>query len=61
MILFPILENKLLEKVKNNYEVTEWAPYDKNHTIVRFVCSWATQKSVVQDFYNDMVSYINKK
>ncbi len=59
--IFPILENRLYERIKTNYEVTEWGPYDKDHTIVRFVCSWATKKSDIQDFYNDLVSYVNKQ
>ncbi len=58
--IFPILENRVLEKIKSNYTVTEWRPYDKDHTIVRFVCSWATQKAAIQDFYNDLVMYINE-
>ncbi len=57
--IFPILENTLLEKIKSNYIVTEWAPYDERHTVTRFVCSWATKKSDIQDFYNDLVAYTN--
>ena len=58
--IFPILENRILEKIKRNYIVTEWGPYDKDHTIVRFVCSWATRKENIQDFYNDLVAYVNE-
>ena len=58
--IFPILENKVYEKIKANYAVTEWGPYDKDHTIVRFVCSWATEKGAIQDFYNDLVMYVNE-
>lgn len=58
--IFPILENGLYEKIRSNYIVTEWGPYDKSHTIVRFVCSWATGKDKIQDFYNDLVMYLNE-
>ncbi|MCR4632841.1 MAG: aminotransferase class I/II-fold pyridoxal phosphate-dependent enzyme [Erysipelotrichaceae bacterium] len=58
--IFPVLENRILERIKSNYTVTEWGPYDKDHTIVRFVCSWATEKAAIQDFYNDLVMYVNE-
>ncbi|MCR4856531.1 MAG: aminotransferase class I/II-fold pyridoxal phosphate-dependent enzyme [Erysipelotrichaceae bacterium] len=59
--IFPVLDNKLLEKIQQNYEVIKWGPYDEKRTIVRFVCSWATKKSDIQNFYNDLVTYINNK
>ncbi|MBR5341302.1 MAG: threonine aldolase [Erysipelotrichaceae bacterium] len=59
--IFPVLENRLLEKIKTKYEVTEWGKFDKNHTIVRFVCSWATKKGDVQDFYNDLFTYMQNR
>ena len=58
--IFPILENRLVERIERNYAITRWGPYDENHTIVRFVCSWATKKSDIQDFYNDLAMYINE-
>lgn len=57
--IFPILDNTLLEKIKTQYIVTEWGPYDDEHTIVRFVCSWATKKADIQQFYNDLVRFVN--
>lgn len=59
--IFPVIENRLLDKIRTNYKIIEWGAYDKDHTITRFVCSWATKKSDVQDFYNDLVTYINQK
>ena len=58
--IFPILENRLVERIERNYAITRWGPYDENHTIVRFVCSWATKKSDIQDFYNDLAMYVNE-
>ena len=57
--IFPIIENRLLEKIQNKYVVTIWGPYDENHTIVRFVCSWATKKTTIQEFYSDLVTFLN--
>ncbi len=59
--IFPVVDNKLLDKIKANYTIQEWEPYDKDHTVIRLVCSWATGRNIVQDFYNDLVTYMNKK
>lgn len=57
--IFSIIDNKLLERIKTKYIVTEWDKYDDNHTIVRFVCSWATKKSDIQSFFNDLIDFLN--
>ena len=59
--IFPIIENSLLKKIENDYVVTPWGKYDDDHTIVRFVCSWACNKDHIQDFFNDLDRYINEK
>lgn len=56
--IFPILENALLEKIKTKYEVSDWCKYDENHTVVRFVCSWATKQENIDDFVKDFNSFI---
>lgn len=56
--IFPILENSLLEKIKTKYIVTEWGKYDDSHTIVRFVCSWATTRDNLKDFLNDLSHFL---
>ena len=48
--IFPIVENALLEKLKEEYEFLTWAKYDENHTVIRLVCSWATKEEIVQEF-----------
>lgn len=58
--IFPVLDNRVLEKIKEKYKVTEWGKYDKNNTVVRFVCSWATKKDRVKDFYKDLVLILNE-
>ena len=39
---FIILENSLMEKLKQNVKFGFWEKYDDNHTVVRFATSWAT-------------------
>lgn len=62
--IFAIFDNRLLAYLKQKYVITEWGIYDKNHTIVRFVCSWATKRENVEDFLNDfsrVVQALNKQ
>lgn len=39
-----IMENEVLEKLKNKVAFSFWERYDEKHTVVRFVTSWATTK-----------------
>lgn len=39
---FPILPNKVLEKLKKNFEYSFWQKIDEEHSAVRFCTSWAT-------------------
>ncbi len=55
--IFPILDNKLLEKIKEKYVVTIWDKYDENNTVVRFVCSWATKQENIDQFAQDMEEF----
>ena len=50
--IFPILPNEVLEKVKQEFDVTIWEPYGDNQTVVRLVTSWATIKEEVERFNN---------
>lgn len=59
--IFPIIEDSLLEKIKNDYTFITWGRYDRNHSIARFVCSWATKKDDVQQLYKDLLRYKNEK
>ncbi len=59
--IFPILENKLLAKIRTNYQVGDWCKYDNNHTVVRFVCSWATTQENIDEFKKDFFEYLNNK
>ena len=59
--IFPVISNSLLRKIQAKYIVTPWQKFDKKHTVVRFVCSWATTKTAIQEFYNDLITYVNEK
>ena len=59
--IFPIIDNKILKRLKSKYDFIEWDKYDKNHTIARFVCSWATKKSDIQEFYEDLLMIMKQE
>ena len=56
--IFPIINNKLLEKIKTKYEVSDWCKYDDENTVVRFVCSWATKQENIDAFKQDFETFI---
>ncbi len=39
---FIVLENELMDKLKEHVQFSFWETLDKNHTVVRFATSWAT-------------------
>lgn len=47
--IFPIVENKLVAKLIQAFNVSIWGKYDENHTIIRFVTSFDTQKSDIEN------------
>lgn len=44
---FIILENDKMEKLKEKVLFSFWEKYDDNHTVIRFVTSWATDEKDV--------------
>lgn len=55
---FPILPNKLIEKLQEKYSFIIWEKVDDNNSAIRLVTSWATQETMVQDFINDFKKLI---
>lgn len=53
--IFPILDNKLLAKLREKYLIGDWCKYDEQHTVVRFVCSWATKQNNIDRFKQDFI------
>ena len=54
--LFPIIENKALEKLKEKYTFSTWAKVDDNHTAIRICTSWATEEANVQQLLADIAA-----
>lgn len=52
--LFPILPNKLIEKIETKYSYTFWEKSDENNTVIRLVTSWASDVEKVQEFVEDL-------
>lgn len=56
--IFPILENSMIKQLRTRYEFSDWCKFDDNHTVVRFVCSWATRQENINDFKNDFIQVL---
>ncbi|AGY74915.1 threonine aldolase family protein [Clostridium autoethanogenum] len=55
--IFPILPNRLIEKLGNKYSFTIWQKSDEYNSVIRLVTSWATKESMVLDFINDLKKF----
>lgn len=51
---FPILEDALLEKLKDRYSWDFWTRVDEHHCAVRFCTSWATTEENVRALLRDI-------
>ena len=51
--IFPILENKQIEKLQEKFKFYFWEKVDDNHSAVRLVTSWATKKEAVLEFISE--------
>ena len=51
--IFPILDNELIAKLREKYVLGDWCKYDDTHTVIRFVCSWATKQENIDAFVQD--------
>jgi len=48
--VFPIFPNAVIESLQQDYGFHFWEKFDEQHSIVRLVTSWATQKAHVSEF-----------
>ncbi|MDY0142225.1 MAG: low specificity L-threonine aldolase [Bacteroidales bacterium] len=48
--VFPILPNELIEKLEKNFGFYIWTKYNESSSVVRLVCSWATDEKAVDEF-----------
>ncbi|HEY0298208.1 MAG TPA: aminotransferase class I/II-fold pyridoxal phosphate-dependent enzyme [Arachidicoccus sp.] len=54
--VFPILPNKLIEKLMQQYSFYVWEEIDKDYSAVRLITSWATDENKVDEFVHDLKS-----
>ncbi|MEA3505038.1 MAG: low specificity L-threonine aldolase [Bacteroidota bacterium] len=54
--IFPILPNKLIEKLSEKYGFYIWEKFDENSSSIRLVTSWATKEDAVDEFIKDFAS-----
>jgi threonine aldolase len=52
--IFPILPNKLIEKLEKKYGFYVWCKIDNNNSAIRLVTSWTTNEEVVKEFISDL-------
>lgn len=52
--IFPILPNKMIEKLRLKYSFYSWKKVDEGHTAIRLVTSWATKQESVDKFLSDL-------
>lgn len=52
--LFVIIDNDLVKEIEKKYQVTFFETYDETSSVIRFVTSWNTPESVIDEFLLDM-------
>ncbi len=57
---FFIIDNKIIEKLQENYIFEVWDRYDDNSSICRFVTSWCTKEEATLEFAADLKRALKK-
>jgi len=52
--IFPILPNKLIEKLSKKYKFYVWNEVNDDNSAIRLVTSWATKEKIVDTFISDI-------
>ncbi|MGL5255825.1 MAG: threonine aldolase family protein, partial [Proteocatella sp.] len=52
--IFPILDNKLIEKLETKFGFYVWKKIDDSKSAIRLVTSWATKKETVLEFISNL-------
>lgn len=55
--IFPILPNKLIDRLQEKYSFYVWSKADEESSAVRLVTSWAMKEEAVQGFIEDFKAY----
>ena len=53
-LIFPVLPDKAIEKLKEKYSFSHYQRVDENHCAVRFCTSWATKREHVEALVADL-------
>ena len=53
-LIFPILPDQAIEKLKEQYSFSHYQRMDDSHCAVRFCTSWATRREQVEAFVSDI-------
>jgi threonine aldolase len=56
--IFPILPNKIIEVLLQNYSFYIWQKTDEENSAVRLVTSWATKEEVIREFLSELRNFI---
>ena len=54
--IFPILPDRLIAKLQENYSFYVWSKVDGQHSAIRLVTSWATKEEAVLAFIAELKS-----
>ncbi|MDR7866936.1 MAG: aminotransferase class I/II-fold pyridoxal phosphate-dependent enzyme [Sporomusaceae bacterium] len=54
--IFPVLPNRLIEKLQEKYSFYIWEKVDADNSAIRLVTSWATEEAAVSEFIADLRS-----
>ena len=57
--IFPILPNRLIQKLQQRFGFYIWKEIDSGHSAVRLVTSWATERETVLRFVDGVKSFIS--
>jgi threonine aldolase len=52
--IFPVLPNRLIEKLQEKYSFYVWEKVDADNSAIRLVTSWATNENAVLEFIDDL-------
>ncbi|MEK7129784.1 MAG: low specificity L-threonine aldolase [Patescibacteria group bacterium] len=57
--IFPILPNRVIEKIQTMYGFYVWSKVDDKSSSIRLVTSWATKEEAVEEFLADIKSVVS--
>lgn len=58
--IFPILPNKVLERIAGKYTFSHFEVIDETHTVARFCTCWATLEENVDKLIRDLPGFLNE-